>query len=312
MYRRVLIASLALITAIFFPVMVFAQGAGVLSMRPAKVETTVAPGERAETALTIENGTPNPLLLTVTFEDVEPTAIADVASDPATLLGERSGLYPLREWMSSPKRGYEVLSGETIRIPISVTVPKGALPGGRYGSAVILAKPALDIASGGSENLAFETRIAALYFVRVSGDAKEEGILRSFGSSEGSVLSSHPGEPTQFFISYENFGDVHLNPYGGIRITSMFGEDRELVVEPWAVYPKSTRTRDIVLSGELVPGIYHATLELNRGYADIVDTASVRFIVLPGVREALFFAVVVLVLLMVVRKSLRLSRNRVM
>lgn len=309
MNRYVSLASFLLIT--FLPVIALAQGTGVLSVRPAKVELVVAPGERVETVITVENGTPNPLVLSVSFEDVEPQSVVDVASDPATLLGEKTGPYPLREWMFTPKNKYEILSGETIRIPISVSVPKNTLPGGRYGSAVILAQPALDISSGGGENLAFETRIAALYFVRVSGDAKEEGELRLFRIGGGGSLLYRSNEPLSFFISYENSGDVHLNPYGGIRITSAFGDDRVLPVDPWAIYPKTTRTREVVLPGGLTAGIYRATLELNRGYADIVDTESVRFAVLPSARTALLWVVVGLMVVIIIRKSLRLSRNRV-
>lgn len=313
MSDRALITALnfSLSVLIVLPLAAFAQGGGVFTVRPAKVELVVAPGERVETAISVSNTTASPLVVSVGFEDVEPAANADVTSDPAKLLGEKRGSYSLRDWMASPREKYDVLTGEAVSIPISVTVPRDALPGGRYGAAVIVARPALDLASGGQENLAFETQVATLYFVRVLGDAKEEGALRKFGISGEKFVRQSSGEPLEFFVSYENSGDVHLNPYGGIRISGMFGSERTVAIDPWAVYPKTTRTRDIVYPQALSPGFYRATLELNRGYGDVVDTASVRFAVVPSFRASILSFVLLLLVVLGVRRSLRISRNRV-
>jgi hypothetical protein len=311
-YRAIIASFLAPFAIFAFTAVAFAQSGGVLTLRPSKVELVVAPGERVETVITLENGTPSPVVVSVVFEDVEPISVVGVSDDPAILLGEKSGTYPLREWMRTSAKEYLIPTGETKSIPVTVEVPPGTLPGGRYGSAVIVARPSVALSSPGGENLAFETRIAALYYVRVSGNAKEEGGLRSFGISGGRFVVSPSSEaPVNFFVSYENSGDVHLNPYGGVRIKGLYGREHILPIDPWAVYPKSTRTRDVALVEALAPGYYRATLELNRGYADIVDTANTWFVVLPSFRMTAFSIILLLALGLLVRKSLRLSRNHV-
>jgi hypothetical protein len=285
---------------------------GVLLVRPSKIETSAAPGETAITSISVRNGTPSPLSITVTFEDVEPSAVSGTKDDPARLLGDVRGEYSLSEWMSVPRKNFQVSAGENIDIPVSIDIPNGALPGGRYGSAVVTARPAVAVGESGQENLAFETRIAVLYFVRVTGDAREEGELRSFGVI-GSRFTRFSGDTSSltFQIGYENTGDVHLNPYGVITMNGLWGESKKISVEPAAVYPKTTRTREVAYAGDLAPGYYRATLELNRGYQDIVDGSEDWFVVLPGIRSSLIVFVLFLIGLFLLRKSLRLSRNHV-
>jgi hypothetical protein len=88
--------------------------------------------------------------------------------------------------------------------------------------------------------------------------------------------------PINLGIFYENTGSVHLNPYGELSITNMFGEEVGFIeLEPWFVLPKSLRTREITWDRELLLGRYTVTARINRGYDDIVDEVTTTFWVLP-------------------------------
>jgi len=84
---------------------------------------------------------------------------------------------------------------------------------------------------------------------------------------------------------------VHLNPYGRLSITNILGEtvgDVEMV--PWFVMPQSLRAKDVSWNREFLLGRYIATVEINRGYDNIVDTQTFVFWVLPWKVLLSFFA----------------------
>lgn len=284
---------------------------GQFAVRPAKVEITANPGEEKTTILTLSNGTALPLQVDVSFEDIGPSTQNTALDEPVKLLGKEGGMYPMRELFSTSKSRIEVISGEEAQVPITVRVPKDAEAGGRYGSVVLTFKPIIKEGGAQAANVSFESRIATTFFLRVAGETKEEGELVEFGlfNKAKTVRSPSADAPLRFQIAYENKGDVHLDPYGGITISPFFGDDQKIVVDPWAVLPGATRMREIDLSTELPIGYYTAHLDLNRGYKDIVDVRDVSFWVVPGPEGMLVIVVVLIGLIWLVRRSLALSKH---
>jgi len=124
------------------------------------------------------------------------------------------------------------------------------------------------------------SRIGTLFFITVPGDIEKEGELKKF--STGNDQKWYDAGPVNFQILYENTGSIHVNPYGELRITNMFGEEVGFVeIEPWFTMPKSVRLREISWNRDFLYGKYTATVFLNRGYDDEVDEMSVTFWVIP-------------------------------
>jgi hypothetical protein len=192
-----------------------------------------------------------------------------------------------------------------------VKLPKNAEPGGRYGSVVWTFRVGAVAPTTQAQNIAMESRVATLFYVRSAGAANEDGALAGFSLFSGATRVGRPtaASPIRFAISYENKGDVHLNPYGRVTVSGTFGDPRTLIVDPWAVLPGATRMREIDLMGPLSPGYYRAHLELNRGYKDIVDEADVAFWVMPSMLEFGFGIVLFVLLVLLLRRSLALSRH---
>ena len=69
--------------------------------------------------------------------------------------------------------------------------------------------------------------------------------------------------------------------------------------------------REIDVIDSLSPGYYKAKLELARGYADIIDKSEVGFWVLPSPVQTVFGLIIFIILILLVRRSLALSRNSV-
>ena len=73
-----------------------------------------------------------------------------------------------------------------------------------------------------------------------------------------------------------------MSPYGELVVTNMFGEEvGHTDIDPWFVFPQALRFREIVWDREQLFGKYTATININRGYDNTIDTMSVSFWVIP-------------------------------
>ncbi len=281
-------------------------------VRPAKVEVTLSAGEERSVMFTVSNGTGEPLRARVSFEDIAAKNQGSAIDDSVRLLGEASGAHSLKETLNVTQTSFEIQTGKEIGIPITIRIPKGAEPGGKYGSVVFHFSKITE-AGNPETNVSLESRIAALLYVRISGEVLEEGKLAAFGLFNNAQTTKSPTilEPLRMQVAYQNTGSVHLNPYGRITVRSLFGKTHVLPIDPWAVLPGATRMREMNMTESLIPGRYTAHLELNRGYKDIIDEQIVTFFVLPSPSGWLIFSIVFVFLIWILRRSLQLSRHSV-
>lgn len=246
---------------------------------PGKVEVEVRPGQSVTKIVTLTNRISNDRTFEIVVEDI--SAGADGAS--VKLLGAERGPYTLRDYISIPGDRLTLGLGERAQIPITISIPENADPGGKYGSVFFTTVRDEGTDSDGTEPATRSpiiARLGILFFVTVPGDIKREGETVDL-SLVGKRWWYEEG-PIRFGISYENRGSVHLNPYGEVRITNMFGEEvgyQEL--DPWFVLPRALRTREHTWDRDFLLGRYTATVAINRGYDDVVDTLTVSFWVLP-------------------------------
>lgn len=246
---------------------------------PGRFEIEIKPGETVTREIMVTNRISEGRTFQLTVED----AAAGDAGAAVKLLGNERGPYTLKDYITFPKDHFTLGLGERARIPVTITVPADAEPGGRYGSVLITTVRD----EGGDAGVATPAprspvvaRIGTLFFLTIPGDIKRSG--QTTGLSLPANKWWYESGPIQFAIGYENTGSIHLNPYGEMRIKNMFGEEVGFVqLEPWFVLPKALRTREIVWDREFLLGRYTATVFINRGYDDVVDEQTVVFWVLP-------------------------------
>jgi hypothetical protein len=185
--------------------------------------------------------------------------------------------------------------GERARIPVTISVPADAEPGGHYGSVLVSTIRSAEDQSANTPQAPIIARVGSLFFIRVAGEVATAGETQDL-----SLINNkwwYESGPIALAVLYENTGSVHLNPYGELSITNMFGEQVGFVeLDPWFVLPQSLRLREIAWDREFLLGRYTATALVNRGYDDIVDEVSISFWVLPwkivgGVFLALFIVI---------------------
>ncbi len=273
---------------------------------PSKIELEIPSGASKTTEILIENRTGRDQMFEISFEDFTAgTSSIEVVS----LLGQEQGSRSLKNFFSIEKNKFFLSQGDRLSLPVTISIPNGINPGGLYGSLVVSAT--LESSSRVTEsNNAYSGatvlgRVATLFFITVSGDIDREGQLISFVTKNYKKLFFTKEIP--FRVEYRNTGDVSLNPYGKVEVTNLFGKKvYEQILEPWFVLPESTRTRDVLVSGSFF-GRYTASIELNRGYEDIVDEEVFAFYVVS--REALLILAIIGVLVVLLVSKNKISRH---
>ncbi len=272
------------------------QTFGDFVVGPGRAEIEVRPGQTVVYEISVANRISDGRVFELTVEDV---AGSDDPSRSVVLLGEERGPYTIKDYISFPEDTFTLGLGERAKIPVTITIPPDAEPGGFYGSVLVSTlRTDTDEASMEAPRSPIIARIGTLFFVTVPGDVERSGEVK-----ELSLVNKkwwYERGPIEFSILYENTGSVHLNPYGELRITNLFGEEVGFVeLEPWFSLPKSFRSRDITWDRELLFGRYTATVNINRGYDDVVDQKSVVFWVLPWkVVGSIFLVVFIGILLL--------------
>lgn len=245
---------------------------------PGKMELFLSPGESTTRELTVTNRTGKALNVILDLED-----FTGDNTGAAKLLGEERGPFTLKNYIKPEKPEFKLAHGEQVKMDINVDIPSNAEPGGLYGAVIVRAVPWLDAkdSTTGSEvkgQVSVTSRLATLVFVRVKGDVKEEGRLKSFTSDKKFYSSA----PVNLNLNYENNGKVHLNAYGTIEISNLAGKKIDNIdIPPFFVMPGFSRIVPFAWDKELAFGRYTARLQLNRGYQDIVDEMSVNFWIIP-------------------------------
>ncbi len=265
---------------------------------PGKAELSLKPGETKVVEMTITNRTGERRIFKINIED------AEGSQDPATavvLLGDDRGPYSLKDYLSVPQYSFELDHNQRARVPVTISIPTDAEPGGLYGSVLVntvAINAVIGDTAGTAPQSAIIARIGTLFFVTVPGETKNEGKLIDFGTVPDKKF--YQNGPINFGILTENTGSIHLAPYGELRITNMLGEEVGfLTLEPWFVLPQSKRLREISWNRDFLFGRYTATVNINRSYDDTIDTLSYSFWVLPWKPLAGGFAIVFFVLFLI-------------
>jgi len=253
--------------------------AGDYVIGPGKNEIRLNPGEQIVKILTVTNRYGKEMEFKIEIEDF---AGSNNVQEPLVLLGQEKGPYSLRDFLHPETVEFKLQHGDRISVPITIIIPKDSQPGGLYGSIIVstkpVVKPNLIDASTSNGNITIVSRLASLFFVRVNGQVKEEGKISNF-----SVDKSFYTQPNIIFKTlFENSGNIYLNPYGLLKIENIIGSKvDEIKIDPYFVMPGSVRQKEFITKRSIMFGRYKATLQMNRGYENIVDERAVFFWVLP-------------------------------
>lgn len=260
---RVIFGIVLSVLAIVTPSSVLAQSSS-LSVTPTIHEMFVTPGQKWQSSIKVTNH--NPVPLTIYTEPVlfSPRGERGHSTFESIELQDAENV-TLAEWMQVATSAQQIPPESSISVPITVSIPEDAAPGGHYAAILIGTRPP----EGEGVQVATAQIISSLFFVRVEGDVIEEGRIRSF-RSQAKVVQSAAAE---FVVRFENTGNVHLRPQGEIVITNMWGRERGVIpinqrTNFGNVLPESIREFSFAWTGDrsLVDiGRYTATLTVGYG-----------------------------------------------
>lgn len=239
-------------------------------LEPAKLEISLEPGSSTTKVLNILNRTDKKLDFKIEIEDFSGS------QDPnqtVILQGDEKGPYSLRNYLMPEINTFSLEPGQKIILPIAISIPLDAEPGGLYGSVLISSQSG----ARGDAGTTIISRLGALFFVNVEGEVTRSGELTSFKK-----IDSEIGK-TSFELLFTNNGNVHLNPYGFIKIFNIIGTQvDEIEVPAYFAMPDSVRYRNVEWNEGKLFGRYTAVAFINRGHDDIVDELSLTFWVLSA------------------------------
>ena len=253
-------------------------------LEPAKFEVFLDPGKSTVEYLYVTNRLGRTMSFSISQEDFTG---ADDGNTGAILTGKTK----IPALVTTPAQSFSLVHGERAKIPVTIAIPKNQKPGELFVAVVISAGSISEEKKSGTHTVG---RAGALFFVRINGEASPKGQLKRFRFHNKA-----------FELLFQNDGDIHLNPYGVIEIRNMFNTTVATIpIDPWFVMPGFSRLREIVLSHTRWGGRYTATVLMNRGYANQIDTDTLSFWIMPRV---IVFAGVIIVgsgILFIIRKIL--------
>ena len=262
-------------------------------LEPAKIEVILDPGTKETRSIYVTSRITKPTKFRVEIEDF---IGSDQPDKPVILLGNDKSPYSLKDYLKPEINEFTLNFGDRIRIPIDIDLPPNAAPGGFYASVLISNAPD-KLATSSNEQTQTKTisRVGALLFVRVNGQVNENGQVEDFRIKN--TRPFYQRADLTFQILFRNNGSVHLVPYGTIEIKNIWGKVIDtLPVDAYFSLPQSLRYREIYWQHGGLLGYYQATLNLHRGYGQLVDTRSISIWIIPW---KIIIAIFVIILILV-------------
>lgn len=248
---------------------------------PGKVEVELAPGETQTFELTVSNRLGTDKTFNLSEEDFTGSRST---TQTVVLLGDDRGPYSLKDYIHIGAAQIDIPHANKARVPVTISIPADAQPGGLYGSVIVGTATKKDdsvVTSGAAPTSPIVTRIGTLFFVRVKGPVNQNGKLTTFMIDGNKTLLFDSSSITFDFL-YENNGNVHNDPYGTVTISNMLGSQVAGVdIDPWFAMPNSVRLRQVIWTPPFLFGRYVAHASINRGFGSTTDEVSIAFWVIP-------------------------------
>lgn len=302
-----------LLDSYFFILSASAQDSFTLTITPPMFQMTATPGQEWGSAIKVVNN--NPYDITVYASVMNFLAQGEGGTGKFTPspggTEDIPGGYTLASWLEVSKQPIFIRAEQSVSVPFALHVPENAEPGGHYGAILIGTEPPPKT-SGSS--IRISSQLTSLFLVRVNGNVKEEGYIRSFSTEKQLYQEPH----ASFVLRFENKGNVHLLPQGDITIYNMWGKERgKILINQEAdfgnVLPESIRKFTFEWAGEqnfFDVGRYRAVATLAFGDTE-KKTAyrAVYFWVIPVAPVLKIFAFLVLFVWFIVWSLRRYVKN---
>lgn len=254
-----------------------------LEIAPPIITLTVNPGQTIKTQISLRDVSSGNLIVSSQVNDF--VAAGEDGTPKILLNGSGNNPYSLRTWITPPATMLMVPK-QIKTIPVTISVPANASPGGHYGVIRFSATPPELQGTG----VSLSASLGALVLLTVNGNITDSLAVQEFSANHnGKTGSLFESAPINFVERIKNTGNIQEQPAGQVIITDMFGRKVAGVnvnLPPRYILPASIRKFSEPLDSSVIGnkrlfGRYHATLNLTYGTSKKTVSSSMTFWVIP-------------------------------
>jgi len=244
------------------------------SISPVTFELNANPGETITNIVKVSN------LSTIKQSyvmEVEPFIGNELGQ--ATVVNSENDPQPelaLKEWVSLTPAKFSLAPKAQQLITVTITIPKNAEPGGRYGTILAGTDHSNDAVDGTGAKVG--QKLGTLVLLRVQGAIVYQAYLKDFSTTKLLYEQS----PVTFSTRLHNDSTVHIKPKGFITITNLSGKKVvEQAFEERNVLPDGDRLISTEIKERLGMNRYTATLSLVYGDRNEQLISTTSFFIIP-------------------------------
>ena len=263
----------------------------------------VAPGGTVQASIQVRNPTDEPITVETFMRDfiVGSDGQTPIAVDP-----DVNSRWAISQWTVASPTHSVIEPRQSANITLTITVPKEALPGGRY--AMVLHKPVANGGASDSTGAQITAQVGTLLYVIVEGETTEQAAISNFKFDKNLFEMG----PTPYSFSVDNNSSFHINPTNGkIVIRNMFGSvSDEISFEGANIFPSGSRDFTGQWNKTWGFGKYTAEITANYGLSNKVMTATTSFWIIPV--RLILAMILIIVLVAVVLVSTRTKYSQML
>jgi len=239
---------------------------------PSKLDLQLRPGQKIVESFQVINRLGREQIFEIIVED-----LLENSSDKKK---ENS----IKDWVDLEIKEFVLGQGERMRLSFTINVPEKLFPGGYYASLLVVAKNR----DQKNENIELVSRIGIPLLATVPGEFEEKGIISKLETNRYFYWRG----PVEIFSSFQNQGNVHLNPRGEIAVYNFLGAKvAQMSLAEAVVLPNQEKNWKTVWQKKWLLGYYPVILTVHYG-ENFFSVKKISFWAFP--LDILFLAILLL------------------
>jgi hypothetical protein len=203
--QKISLLTLVLVASfLFLPIKTFA-----LTLTPLKFEISGDPGSTVSYKMTVINESSNTETLYSSYANFESKGDTGIPNFV-------KATDDLGTWISLPP-SITIKGGSSVDVPIKISIPKNAIPGGHFAAIFWGNQPA----NVKSSQVLIGAKTGILVLLSVNGNVSEKAGITDFNTLDKS--SFYKALPVNFYYRFQNSGGDRIKPSGTVVVKNMIG-----------------------------------------------------------------------------------------